>query len=266
VNELTSKLGLWLFPTAFTPGVKPAVSSPERLVAAIVAAEELGVSELWLGDEGPSGWDPFVVAALALPRTSRIRIGVGVANPVTRHPSISALMCATLHATAPGRVVLGFGTGGSFPLGPFGLQSAKVAEVADAVRLSRSVLDGQTTDRYAAPSPCVKAPQLPIFIGARGPRLNTLASEVADGVLLSGVTSDALAETIGCAQSVHRIAVSILDVVFTDSQQQAMSDASAFREQLLTLQTGYPPAVIGASLIGVDPVQCVDWFASVISG
>jgi alkanesulfonate monooxygenase SsuD/methylene tetrahydromethanopterin reductase-like flavin-dependent oxidoreductase (luciferase family) len=264
MKRLTSKLGIWLFPTAFTQGARPVVSSPERLVAAIVAAEELGVSELWLGDEGPSGWDPFIVAALGLSRTTRIRIGIGVTNPITRHPSINALMCATLHATAPGRVILGFGTGGSFPLGPFGLQSAKVAQVESAIRLTRSVLDGQSTDLYSAPTPCVSAPQLPIFIGARGPRLNTLASEVADGVLLSGVTPEKLAETIACAHSVRPVAVSILDVAFTDSQQQQATVGATFRELLHALGESYGTAVIGASLIGTDPVQCIDWFASML--
>jgi alkanesulfonate monooxygenase SsuD/methylene tetrahydromethanopterin reductase-like flavin-dependent oxidoreductase (luciferase family) len=265
VESLTAKLGIWLFPTAFIDsGVRSAVttaSSPERLVTAIIAAEELGIAELWLGDEGPSGWDPFVIAALALSRTTKIRIGIGVANPITRHPSICALMCATLNAAAPGRVILGFGTGGSYPLGPFGLPSAKVAEVEAAIRLSRAVLEGESTDFYKPPSPCVSAPQLPIFVGARGPRLNTLASELADGVLLSGVAPERLAETIGCAHSIRPIAVSIVDIAFTDSQQQPATDPAAFRHSLHRLQDGYDNAVIGASLIGTDPMQCVEWFA-----
>ena len=44
----------WLFPEA----------SSAALVDAIVAAEDAGIDELWLGDEGPSR-DPFSVLAAA---------------------------------------------------------------------------------------------------------------------------------------------------------------------------------------------------------
>ena len=43
--------------------------------------------------------------------TARIAIGTAVVNPFTRHPALIAMETATLAGIAPGRVVLGLGTG-----------------------------------------------------------------------------------------------------------------------------------------------------------
>ena len=59
-----------------------------------VAAEEAGIDELWLGDEGPSR-DPFSVLAAAAQRTDRITLGVSVTNPFLRHPAVTAATAMT---------------------------------------------------------------------------------------------------------------------------------------------------------------------------
>src|SRR5260370_1314985 len=73
-----------------------------------------------------SGWDGMVVAdsqcvigdsyvalAIAAQATSRIKIGVGVTNPVTRHPAVTAAAIAGIQELSGGRAVLGIGRGDS---------------------------------------------------------------------------------------------------------------------------------------------------------
>src|SRR5207248_5016939 len=45
--------------------------------------------------------------------TRRIKLGPGVTVPHSRHPSVTASAILTLDELAPGRIVLGMGTGGS---------------------------------------------------------------------------------------------------------------------------------------------------------
>ena len=81
------RTGVWFFPDA------PSAS----IVETIVAAEQLGLDEVWLGDEGPAR-DPFALLAAAAHVTRRIRLGIGVTNPYLRHPTV---------AFPPERVTLG---------------------------------------------------------------------------------------------------------------------------------------------------------------
>ena len=117
--------GLWMFPGY------PA----DTLADMVVAAEAAGLDELWLGDEGPAR-DPLVILAAAAHRTQRIRLGVAVTNPYLRHPASTASAFATLAELAPGRVVLGLGSGGGLALGPVGLEREEpLRRVTDAVRV-----------------------------------------------------------------------------------------------------------------------------------
>ena len=104
------RTGVWLFPDAPSPAI----------VDAARAAEEAGLDEFWLGDEGV-GRDPFVLLAAAAMVTERILLGVAVTNPYLRHPAATAAAAATVHELSGGRVVLGIGTGGDLALGPVGI-------------------------------------------------------------------------------------------------------------------------------------------------
>ena len=61
---------------------------PEVFGDAVDRAEELGVDSLWLS-EMVFGWqvEPFAGMAYALSRTSRLKVGTGVAVLPGRHPS-----------------------------------------------------------------------------------------------------------------------------------------------------------------------------------
>ncbi len=168
--------GVWLFPAA------PA----ERLVAAVVRAEELGLDEVWLADEGVAR-EPMAVLAAAARETDRIRLAVGITSPVLRHPGALAATAATVDELSGGRFVLGLGVGGEKSLDPFALAAERpVALLAEAIATARAVLAGRPTDHYRPPSHAAPPRAVPIWVGARGPRLLDLAARRADGIFASG--------------------------------------------------------------------------------
>ncbi len=276
-----SRIGVWLFPASIVDG---SIAGPDRIVEAIVAAEQRGLDEVWLGDEGPSGWDPFILATSALGKTSRIRIGIGVTNPITRHAGNSATMAATIDGLFPGRIALGFGSGGSMPLQPYGLTAATVAQVDAALEVARATLNGTTTSpentlyTYDPPVSAITAPLVPLYVGARGPRLNTLASQKAEGVFLSGISLKGLDAAIAWAHAERSIDLVIMPVAALDEKErsrlrntQTPESDDEFDERVVgrstatatmqLLANGYPDACVGLSLVSDDPLAAVHMFA-----
>jgi len=77
----------------------------------IVRAEALGFSHAWLADSQMLWSDCYAALALAAVRTSRIRLGTGVAVSGTRPAPVNAAGIATINALAPGRTFFGIGAG-----------------------------------------------------------------------------------------------------------------------------------------------------------
>src|SRR3954454_10330118 len=81
------------------------------IVAEAEQGEALGYASVWLG-ESQLIWRELhtLLGALAV-RTTRVRLGTGVTNPVTRHPTVTASAVATLQELSGGRMALGMGVG-----------------------------------------------------------------------------------------------------------------------------------------------------------
>ena len=77
----------------------------------VVRAEELGFSHAWLADSQMLWSDCYATLALAATRTSRIKLGTGVAVSGTRPAAVNAAGIATINALAPGRTFFGVGAG-----------------------------------------------------------------------------------------------------------------------------------------------------------
>ncbi|SVD70595.1 uncharacterized protein METZ01_LOCUS423449, partial [marine metagenome] len=77
----------------------------------IVRAEELGYSHAWLADSQMIWSDCYAALALAADRTSRIKLGTGVAITGTRPAAVNAAGIATINTIAPGRTFFGVGAG-----------------------------------------------------------------------------------------------------------------------------------------------------------
>ena len=74
-------------------------------------ADECGFSSITHIDSQILSRDVYVSLAHAAGKTSRIRLGQGVTNPYTRHPSVTANATASLDELSGGRAFLGIGAG-----------------------------------------------------------------------------------------------------------------------------------------------------------
>lgn len=179
--------GLWLEP----------LLPPRELAALALAAEEAGASHVFVADEGVER-DVFVVLTVLAEATSRVVLGSGIANPFTRHPVALAAAFATLAELAPGRIVVGLGTGGTRTLAPMGLDPARpYSALVECLDMVERLLAGKEVDgegQFAAqrarlswtPGP------LPVATGGRGPRVERLGARRADWLLMSGKRLDAV--------------------------------------------------------------------------
>jgi 5,10-methylenetetrahydromethanopterin reductase len=207
------RTGVWLFPDAPGP----------RIVETIVAAEALGLGEVWLGDEGPAR-DPFALLASAALPTRRIRLGVAVTNPYLRHPATTAASAMTVHELSGGRMLLGIGPGGDLALKPAQVERARpLTATRRAVRIIRAVSRGEHTEGYTPAPHAMLAPDLQIYVGARGEAFNRFASEAADGAFLAGIPRSRLEATAGWARSIRAIDLAVYaSAVFDQASLEAM--------------------------------------------
>lgn len=161
-----------------------------ELGALAEAAEEAGFDQLWVSN------DLFLRSAVALvgalsQRTSRISLGIAVLNPYSMHVSEIAMAAATLQEVTEGRFLLGVGAGSEEFLGWAGLARPRpLATTAQAVTALRGLL-GHDVEGAELPGwygdeatlrPGVAA-AVPVYVGAMGPRMLSMAARVADGAL-----------------------------------------------------------------------------------
>jgi 5,10-methylenetetrahydromethanopterin reductase len=211
-SEELPDTGVWVFPEA------PA----GELVALAARAEDLGLDEFWVGDEGPAR-DPFTVLAGAAMVTDRIRLATGITNPYARHPGVAAASMLTVHELSKGRAVLGVGAGGQMSLAPFGIEPDRpLQRVEEFIKIARAVASGRSGAGYSRPDVALDegavGVPLPLFIGARGQRLNQLASAQADGAFVAGLPPFRYPEVISWARSERPIDIALYpSVAFSEA-------------------------------------------------
>jgi 5,10-methylenetetrahydromethanopterin reductase len=158
--------------------------SVDHFAADVARAEQLGWDAALQPDSQLRRRDTYVLLAAAARVTQRITLGPLLANPVNRHPSVTASSIATVDELAPGRVLLGWGVGDT-AVRLAGLKPAKVAELESSTRLMRALLDGREVEVGAArPARLPHHRPVPIWIAAGGPRTLRMAGGVADGVFI----------------------------------------------------------------------------------
>ena len=157
--------------------------------AYVELAEELGYKRAWLGDS-PALWpDVWMLLSRCAQRTSRIGLGPGVLVPSLRHPMVNAAAIAELAAQAPGRVAVAIGSGFSGRLA-LGQRPMPWRQVADYVHCLKALLAGETAEWEGAAVRMLHLPgfgaqrpiDVPILIGADGPKGLAVAAELGDGV------------------------------------------------------------------------------------
>lgn len=190
---------------------------PRTLLEFSVIAEEVGFDSVWVSDHFQpwrhnDGHAPFSLAWMAAlgERTSRVTIGTSVATPTFRyHPSIVAQAFGTLGCLAPGRIILGVGTGESLNETPatglewpgFKERFGRLRESIEVIRRlwteDRVSFDGEYYRTVAATIYDRPDEPIPIYIAAAGPTATRLAGRVGDGfITTSGKAPELYRETL----------------------------------------------------------------------
>jgi len=146
---------------------------------------------------------------LAATKTKTIKLGTNVTNPKSRLSPVTANSFATLNALAPGRIIMGIGTGNTARR-TLGMPAARLAELSEHVDVCRGLFNGDTVpyqegERHRmieflnADTGVINIEdRIPIYIAASGPKTLELAGEIGDGVILFGAVGDSLLEyTLG---------------------------------------------------------------------
>jgi alkanesulfonate monooxygenase SsuD/methylene tetrahydromethanopterin reductase-like flavin-dependent oxidoreductase (luciferase family) len=160
----------------------------------LVIAEEHGFTHGWFYDSQMIYSDVYVCMAMAAERTKRIKLATGVAIPSNRIEPVTAHSIATINLLAPGRTVLGVGTGFT-GRNTMGLPPIPLERLRQYVTMVRRLLRGEEVmyrdgkrerairflhqDRGYIN---LKDP-VPIHIAADGPKALELTGEIGDGWL-----------------------------------------------------------------------------------
>ncbi|SHL09906.1 5,10-methylenetetrahydromethanopterin reductase [Pseudonocardia thermophila] len=158
----------------------------------IVVAERLGYHRAWIYDTPQQSPDVWMILALAAERTERIGLGPGVLVPSLRHPMVNAAATATLVALAPGRVAISFGTGFTGRRA-MGYRAITWAYMERYIRAYKGLLRGEVVEWEGAQMqmlhPDGHAParpiDVPVLIGALGPKGDQVAKELGDGLYVT---------------------------------------------------------------------------------
>jgi len=162
------------------------VAMPGRFAATARMVEELGFASLIIPDSqnlAPEAWGQLMIAAGA---TSKIRLGPGVSNSVTRDPALTACSALSLHVESRGRAVLGIGRGDS-SVQRIGKTEDPVASFERYLTMVQAYLAGEAVDRDGFASKLewlahVKLPKVPVEVAATGPRVIEVAARRADRI------------------------------------------------------------------------------------
>lgn len=126
--------------------------------------------------------DPYVSLALAALQTETLQLGTLLDTPVIRHPSALAGSICTVAELAPGRIHLGLGIGDT-AVRFNGLAPASSAAIAEAVKTTRALINGESVDVGALHPARLSAPRpVPVWMAAQGPKNLRMAGRLADGV------------------------------------------------------------------------------------
>src|SRR5438309_967730 len=168
-------------------------------VALVQEAEALGYDSVWTSEA--YGSDALTPLAWYGAHTSRIQLGTSIVQMSARTPTATAMAAITLDHLSQGRFILGLGVSGPQVVEgwygqPFAKPLARTREYIAIVRqvLAREAPVASDGPHYPLPYPGgtglgkplkpivhpLRA-DLPIFLGAEGPKNVALAAEVADG-------------------------------------------------------------------------------------
>ena len=259
---------------------------PQRLLDLAIAAERAGFDSVWTSDHfqpwrHTDGHAPNALVWLgaATQATERVTLGTSVLTPSFRYnPAIVAQAIATLACLAPGRVILGVGTGESLNEIPVGIewpeQSERFARLKESVTLIQQLFredfvsfEGEYFRTYHATIYDKPDVPVPIYIAASGPAAARLAGRIADGLICtSGKGADLYTETLlpavdeGAAKAGRDASILgrmiEMKVSFDTDRARAMEDTKIWSALALS----------GDQKVGVDDPREMERLAKTVEG
>ncbi len=174
---------------------------PSDPIDLVLECERMGYDSVWTAEA--YGSDAFSPLCWMGARTSRIKLGTGIVQISARTPACVAMTAMTIDHLSNGRLILGLGVSGPQVVeGWYGQPFPRPLErTREYVALIRTMLrrEGPVTfegRQYRLPYPGGDGlgkplklitkplrPDVPIFLGAEGPKNIQMATEIADGWL-----------------------------------------------------------------------------------
>ncbi len=204
------------------------VASPRGSARLAQQLEGAGWDGLLVVDSQNLSGDPYVALALAATTTTRLGLGTGVTNSVTRHAAATACGIASVQRVSNGRAVLGIGRGDS-ALAHLGRAPARLPQFERYLRQLRAYLHGESvafadidirpdvappmSALELADAPAAsrigwiadRGPVVPIEVAASGPRVIALAAMHADRIMFAlGADEERLAWGVALARETRR--------------------------------------------------------------
>jgi F420-dependent oxidoreductase-like protein len=220
------------------------------MVALAQEAEKLGFDSVWTAEAW--GSDAFTPAAWIGAHTERIRLCTGIVQISARTPASCAMHALTIDHLSGGRFTLGLGVSGPQVVEgwygqPFGKPLARTREYVEIVRrvLRREEpvefagehyqlpYGGPNSWGLGKPLKSITHPlrsDLPILLGAEGPKNIALATEIADGWLplyYSPFRPEVYADALKGAPPNFEIAVNAMGCQITDDIEAGLMSTKA---------------------------------------
>lgn len=160
---------------------------PDRARYLVKQAEHAGFSYCWFYDSHILWRECYPAIAMCMEHTKNMRFGPCVTNPKARDWSLAASLWGSLALQSNGRIDVGLGRGDS-SVRVMGKKPATIAQMTEFTQKVKAMIRGEEVSYGECPEP-VKFPwakgyELPVWIGAYGPKALAAAGEVGDGVIL----------------------------------------------------------------------------------
>jgi F420-dependent oxidoreductase-like protein len=235
--KLGVQLGYW--------GANP----PDDPIGFAREAESLGYDSIWTAESW--GSDAFTPLAWIGAHTSKIKLGTSVVQLSARTPTATAMAALTLDHLSGGRVILGLGVSGPQVVEgwygqPFSKPLARTREYVDIIRqvLRREKpvrsdgphyplpYSGPGSWGLGKPLKSITHPlraDIPIYLGAEGPKNVALAAEIGEGWLplyYSPLRPEVYADSLAQARPDFEIA-QFIQVNVGDDLAQALMPVKA---------------------------------------
>ena len=238
-------------------------------------AEQRGFESAWVC-ETRLVRDAMTPLAAFSQATSRIRLATGVVNNWTRTVGLMAMTLATLSELSGGRIMMGIGAYWDPLARNQGIRRRRhLSAMREYVTVVRRLLEMETVTydgevikvrdlRLDLGEGIPREPiDVPIYIGATGPRMLELAGEIGDGVFHNFFTSaDYLRHSLQRVESgAARAGRSIKDIDMPQMLAVAMSDdaetARNAARHAVTMYLGQQPHIGIASGVSEEVIQNV---------